>query len=164
MLIIAKKETNLEKVFKRFYEQMESEKKDIIRRIKEFAGAEPLSFGYNWVFGYTCMWAYDTIRFPDNYNPSNMILASKENGRIYYKPNGRIKAGIKFKFEWKRDFKGLDGNILTKFGIPVMDETTGIYCNWFPIHNKDDNFGIEVPSSLLDRMPKHVKRQFYIDA
>lgn len=45
MIILAKQNTELESILKGFYEQMESEKNEIPKIVKEFTGVEPENFG-----------------------------------------------------------------------------------------------------------------------
>lgn len=161
MKIISKQNTELESIFKKFYEQMESEKEEVLKMIEKFTYVKPINFGYYWYFGITCVWAEDTIRFADILSPQN-VISYQANGHTYFKPNKRTKAGKEFVRQWKEKFKGIDGNVLTHYGIPVYHEDSGIYCNWLPIKN-GDRYGIEVPSSLIDRMPKIENGQYEIE-
>ena len=65
MKITAIPGTELESVFKQFYEQMKSEQELVLKVITEFTGVKPVNFGYYWIFGYTCKWSYDMVRFPE---------------------------------------------------------------------------------------------------
>ena len=73
-----------------------------------------------------------------------------------------VKVSKDFIKKWKDKFKGIDGSILADYGIPVYHEESGVYCNWIPI-KIDNRYGIEVPSSLLDRMSKIDNKQYEID-
>lgn len=161
MKLIAKQGTELESTLKKFYEQTESEKKEVLKMVEEFTGVRPVNFGYYWYFGITCVWAEDTWRFADLTNPQNVVPYTA-NGRTYFKPNKRLKASKDFIKQWKEKFKGIDGCILADYGIPVYHEKSGIYCNWLPIKN-GYIYGIEAPSSLLDRMPKIDNKQYEIE-
>lgn len=161
MRLIAKKDTELETIFKKFYEQAESEKKEVFKMVEEFTGVKPINFGYYWYFGITCVWAEDKWRFADLLSPQNVIPYT-ERGHTYFKPNKRLKTSKEFIKKWKDRFKGIDGKILGSFGIPVIDENSGVYCNWLP-YCVNDRYGIEVPSSLLDRMPKIDNKQYDFD-
>ena len=69
---------------------------------------------------------------------------------------------MEFVKQWKEKFRGIDGRILADYGIPVYHEESGTYCNWIPI-KKEERYGIEVSSSLLDRMPKIDNKQYEIE-
>lgn len=161
MKITAIPGTELESVFKQFYEQMKSEQELVLKVITEFTGVNPVNFGYYWIFGYTCKWAYDMVRFPENSNPAHMISYTI-NGKTYFKPNKRLIISKAFIKKWCETFKGLNGNILTKYGIPVMDDNSGRYVNWLPCY-VNDKYGIVVPSSLLDYMPNIKNKQYNIE-
>lgn len=161
MKIIAKQGTELEGIFRKFYEQAYSEKEEVFKMVEEFTGVKPINFGYYWYFGITCVWAEDTWRFADLLSPQNVVPYTA-NGRTYFKPNKRLKASKDFIKRWKEKFKGIDGRILADYGIPVYHEESGVYYNWLPIKNVD-RYGIEVPSSLLDRMPKIDNKQYEIE-
>lgn len=161
MKITAIPETELESVFKQFYEQMKSEQELVLKVITEFTGVKPVNFGYYWIFGYTCKWAYDMVRFPEDSNPAHMISYTI-NGKTYFKPNKRLKVSKEFIQKWNETFKGLDGNKLTKYGLPVYDEKIGIYSDWIPI-KENNKYGIEVSSSLIDRMPNIKNKQYNIE-
>lgn len=161
MKITAKTGTQLETIFKQFYEQMESEKNEIPKIVKEFTGVEPENFGYYWYFGVTCRWAYDMFIFPKNSSPKNMIPYVSER-KIRYKPNKRLKESKEFIKKWDEKFRGLDGDVFTEYGLPVYDREIGIYSHWIPI-KENDKYGIEVSSSLLDRMPKIDNKQYEIE-
>lgn len=161
MKIFAKKNSQLENLMKGFYEQMESEKKIIPEIVKEFTGVEPEDFGYYWYFGVTCRWAYDMFIFPENSTPKNMIPYVSER-KTRYKPNKRLKDSKEFIKKWNEKFKGLDGDVLSEYGLPIYDREIGIYSHWIPI-KEDDRYGIEVSSSLIDRLPKIKNKQYEID-
>ena len=161
MKITAIPGTELESVFKQFYEQMKSEQELVLKVITEFTGVKPVNFGYYWIFGYTCKWAYDMVRFPEDSNAAHMISYTI-NGKTYFKPNKRLKVSKEFIQKWNETFKGLDGNKLTKYGLPVYDEKIGIYSDWIPI-KENNKYGIEVSSSLIDRMPNIKNKQYNIE-
>ncbi|MFR5894445.1 MAG: hypothetical protein ACLUGY_08545 [Phocaeicola massiliensis] len=161
MKIIAKQRTELENIFRKFYEQAYSEKKEVMKMVEEFTGVKPINFGYYWYFGITCVWAEDTWRFADLISPQNVVPYTVR-GRTYFKPNKRLKVSKDFIKKWKEKFKGIDGGILSDYGIPVYHEESGVYYNWLPVKN-GDRYGIEVSSSLLDRMPNIDDKQFDIE-
>lgn len=161
MKLIAEQGTELEGIFKKFYEQAYSEKEEVMRMVEEFTGVRPINFGYYWYFGITCVWAEDTWRFADSSSPQNVVPYTA-NGHTYFKPNKRLKVSKDFIKKWKDKFKGIDGGILSDYGIPVYHEESGVYCNWIPI-KKEERYGIEVSSSLLDRMPKIDNKQYEIE-
>lgn len=161
MRLIAKNKTNLETILKNFFEQAESEKKEVFKMVEEFTGVRPINFGYYWYFGITCVWAEDTWRFSVLSSPQNVVPYTA-NGRTYFKPNKRLKVSKDFIKKWKDRFQGIDGKILSDYGIPLYHEKSGVYYNWIPIRD-GDKYGIEVPSSLLDRMPKNDNRQYDIE-
>lgn len=161
MKIIAKQGAELENIFRKFYKQVESEKEEVFKLVEEFTGVRPINFGYYWYFGVTCVWAENTIRFADTISPQN-VVPHTANGCTYFKPNRRTKVGMEFVKQWKEKFRGIDGRILADYGIPVYHEESGTYCNWIPI-KKEERYGIEVSSSLLDRMPKIDNKQYEIE-
>jgi hypothetical protein len=161
MKIFAKQNTELESVLKGFYEQMEREKTEVIEMVEKFTYAKPINFGYYWYFGITCVWAEDTIRFADITSPKN-VTPYRAYGHTYFKPNKKTKAGKKFVKQWKEKFKGLDGKVLSDYGIPVYHENSGVYYNWLPIKD-GERYGIEVASSIIDKMDKRDEKQFDID-
>ena len=161
MIILAKQNTELEYILKGFYEQYEKEKVEVSNMIKEFTGVKPINFGYYWYFGITCVWAEDTWRFAYLISPQNVIPYTA-NGHTYFKPNKRLKISKEFIKQWKEKFVGIDGKILDKYGIPVYHEGSGIYYNWIPF-SKNGRYGIEVPSSLIDRMPNIEDKQYEIN-
>lgn len=161
MKITAKPGTLLETIFKQFYEQMEREKSIVAKYITDFSGVEPSNYSYYWYNGITCDWVCDKVRFPENSHPQNM-LPYTYGGKTYYRPDFRLRKSKEFLKKWNETFTGIDGSILIKFGIPVMDENTGIYCNWLPCFIKG-RYGIDVTSSLLDRMPKIDNKQYEIE-
>lgn len=59
-------------------------------------------------------------------------------------------------------FRGLDGDVFAEYGLPVYDREIGIYSHWIPI-KENNKYGIEVSSSLLDRMPKIDNKQYEIE-
>lgn len=160
MKILAKKNSQLENLIKGFYEQMESEKEEVFKMVEEFTGVKPVSFGYYWYFGITCVWAEDTWRFPENSSPNNVVLY-QSNGNTYYKPNKRRTASKEFIKSWKSKFKGIDGEPLSKYGIPVTDKMRGMCYHWLPL-KEGERYGIEFPSSLFDRLPKMGNKQYEI--
>ncbi len=161
MKLTAKPGTQLEKICQDFYEQAESEKKEVFKMVEDFTGVKPINFGYCWYFGITCVWAEDTWRFADSSNPQN-VVSYTVRGYTYFKPNKRLKVSKDFIKKWKDKFKGIDGKVLADYGIPVYHEESGVYYNWIPI-KIDNRYGVEVPSSLLDKMPKIDNKQYDIE-
>lgn len=161
MKLIAKCNTELETILKNFYEQMESEKQEVFKMVEEFTGVRPINFGYYWYFGITCVWAEDTLKFALLLGPQNVVPYTA-NGHTYFKPNKRLKVSKEFIKKWKEKFKGIDGKALIEYGIPVYHEESGVYYNWLPV-KCGERYGIEVPSSLLDRMPKNDNKQYEIE-
>lgn len=72
------------------------------------------------------------------------------------------KTAKEFIDKWRKKFRGIDGEPLSKFGIPVMDEKTGIYCAWLPLKN-ENGYYVSVGSSLLERMLSAKSEQFEIE-
>lgn len=161
MRIFAKQNTELESVLKGFYEQMEREKKEVSILIEDFTGVKPINFGYYWYFGITCVWAEDTWRFPEDSKPNN-VVSYQANGNTYFKPNKRRKVSKEFVKRWKDRFRGIDGEILFKYGIPVTYGVRSMSYHWIPI-KENERYGIEVPSSLFDIMPNIEDKQYEID-
>lgn len=161
MIIVAKTNTELEVIFKNFYDQAEREKNEVFSMVEEFTGVRPINFGYYWCFGITCIWAEDTWRFADLLGPKNVVPYTA-NGRTYFKPNKRLKASKEFIKKWKDKFKGIDGKVLADYGIPVYHAESGVYWNWIPVKH-GDRYGIEVSSSLLDRMSPINNQQYEIE-
>lgn len=161
MKITAKPGTQLETIFKQFYEKIENEKEQALKMVEEFTGVKPLDIGFFWYFGITLKWNYDQITFPENSQPINMV-SYEDNGEVYYMPNRCLKSSKEFIKKWKRLFKGIDGKILSTFGIPVLDEKIRMYYLWYPTFI-DGRYGIEVPSSLLDQMSKIDNKQYDIE-
>lgn len=161
MKIFAKQNTELESVLKGLYEQMEREKKEASILIEDFTSVKPINFGYYWYFGITCVWAEDTLIFPEDSKPNN-VVPYQTNGNTYFKPNKRRKVSKEFIKQWKEKFKGLDGKVLSDYGIPVYHENSGVYYNWLPIKD-GERYGIEVASSIIDKMDKRDDKQFDID-
>lgn len=160
MRIFAKQNTELESVLKGFYEQMEREEKEVSILIEDFTGVKPINFGYYWYFGITCVWAEDTWRFPEDSTPNN-VVSYQANGNTYFKPNKRRKVGKQFIKRWREKFTGIDGKVLSHYGIPVYHENSGVYYNWLPIKD-GERYGIEVGSSIIDKMEKNDDKQYEI--
>lgn len=161
MKIFAKQGTELEKQLKTFYEQMENEKNEVRNMVEEFTGVKPVNFGYYWYFGITCVWSEDSWQFPDTEKPQNVVSYDK-NGKTYFKPNKRLKKSKEFIKTWKDKFKGIDGKVLSNYGIPVDDESMGKYYNWIPWY-EDNKYGIISSSSMIDSMPKIEDKQYEIE-
>lgn len=77
-------------------------------------------------------------------------------------PNKRRKVSKEFIKRWKDRFRGIDGKVLSNYGIPVYHEDSGVYYNWSPI-KVGEIYGIEVASSIIDKMDKRDNKQFDID-
>lgn len=160
MKIFAKQNTELESILKGFYERMENEKEEVYKMVEDFTGVKPINFGYYWYCGVTCVWAEDTWRFAEDSKPNN-VISYQDYGNTYFKPNKRLKVSKEFVKQWKDKFRGIDGRILFKYGIPVTDGVGAVYYHWFPI-KENERYGIEVSSSLLDRMTKIEDKQYEI--
>ena len=162
MKILAKKGSALELLLKQMNEQLLREREEAMTMVEEYCGIRPDSIGYGWVFGYTAEWNYDLIAFNDaNLTPEKLIINKEHKVARIFKINKKIKGAKDFVEKWRKRFKGINGDVLSKYGIPVMDEKTGIYCSWLPLKD-EEGYYISVGSSLLDRMPKVKNPQFEI--
>lgn len=163
MKIRATKGTKLEKLIIKMNDQLIQDEKEAKEMAKEYCGIMPDAVGYIWVFGITAEFDCFLIGFKDvEAKPNRLILNKKYKDGHTWQPNRRTKEGKEFISNWNKKFHGIDGVPLSKFGIPVMDEKTGIYCHWLPL--KDENgYYISVGSSLIDRMASTKSDQFTIE-
>lgn len=161
MKIIAKQGSELEKLLKQMNEQLLRELEEAKGMLLEHCGTKPDAIGYDWGFGITAVWSHSLIWFNDeSFVPEKLILNNE------YPPLWRLNEHRKdtkeFIDKWYKQFKGIDGKLLSQFGVPVIDEKTGIYCDWLPL--KDENrYYVSVESSLLERIPSAKREQFEID-
>lgn len=160
MKIFAKQGTELEQIIKKLYDQMMNERKKAFEMIQEFSGVEPIGIGYYWAFEFTCQWSYNLVSFPEGSNPKRM-RPYKVNGATFYMPNKRLKVSKDFMQNWLRLFKGIDGKVLTDYGIPIVFDCRTRYVNWKPFF-EEEKYGILVPSSVLDWMTEVNNRQYEI--
>lgn len=161
MKIIAKQGSELEKLLKQMNEQLLREQEEAKDMMQEYCGARPDAIGYGWVLGITAEWSCYMVGFNDkSFIPEKLIPNSEY--KDLWKPNKRRKDAREFIDKWRKRFRGIDGEMLSKFGIPVMDEKTGIYCSWLPLKN-EKGYYVSVGSSLLERMPSAKSEQFEID-
>lgn len=94
--------------------------------------------------------------------PEKLIPNNDDKKHPCWKINKRKKEGREFIDRWRRKFRGINGRLLNKFGIPVMHEETGRYFHWLPVE-KDGIYYVSVGSSLLDCMPSAKSEQFEIE-
>lgn len=113
MIITGIRGTELESLFKQFYEQMIDDKKIIVQMIKELSSVTPIeidgmdsSTRRATATSFSCLWSYDYIRFPEYCNP-NHVVPYQINGIIFFTPNRCDKVAEKFMKEWRRRFKDL---------------------------------------------------------
>lgn len=163
MKIIAKQGSELEKLLKQMNEQFLREQEEAKDMVQEYCGTRPDAIGYGWVFGITAEWSYNLIGFNEkSFVPEKLSPNNEYKDNPLWKPNKRKKDAKEFIDKWRKKFRGIDGEPLSKFGIPVMDEKTGIYCAWLPLKN-ENGYYVSVGSSLLERMPSDKSEQFEIE-
>lgn len=163
MKIIAKQGSELEKLLKEMNDQLLREQEEAKDMVQEYCGTRPDAIGYGWVFGITAEWNCNLIGFNDkSFVPEKLIPNNEYKDNPLWKPNKRKKDAKEFINRWREKFRGIDGEPLSKFGIPVMDEKTGIYCSWLPLQS-EKGYYVSVGSSLLERMPSAKSEQFEID-
>ena len=163
MKIIAKQGSRLEKLLKQMNEQLLREQEEAKDMIEQYCGARPDAIGYGWVFGMTAEWLYTLIGFNDlEVVPEKLIPNNEDRKHPCWKINSRKKEGREFIIEWKKKFRGIDGESLIKFGIPVLHENTGRYFHWLPLE-KDGIYYVSVTASLLECMPSAKSDQFEIE-
>jgi hypothetical protein len=163
MKIIAKQGSELENLLKQMNEQLMREQNEAKDMIQEYCGSRPDSLGYGWAFGITAEWLYTLIGFDDKeFVPEKLIPNNDDKKHPCWKINKRKKEGREFIDRWRRKFRGINGRLLNKFGIPVMHEETGRYFHWLPLE-KDGIYYVSVGSSLLDCMPSAKSEQFEIE-
>ena len=160
MKIYALQNSELEKVFKSLYEQFEYEKLLLFNIVEECTGMKPDNYSYCWHSGITCIWSYETLSFEENSKPHN-VCRYQRYGETYYRPDRRTKKGIELIQKWKDTFKGIDGNILLKFGIPLNDKTNNMYYNWMPCKD-EDKYGIIVSLQILNSLIEDEDQQYYL--
>lgn len=102
MIITGIRGTELESLFKQFYEQMIDDKKIIVQMIKELSNVTPIeidgvdsSTRRATATSFSCLWSYDYIRFPKYCNP-NHVVPYNMNGITYFTPNRCDKVSEKF--------------------------------------------------------------------
>lgn len=160
MIITGIRGTELEKLFKKFYEQMISEQKEMFQMIKDFTGVDPVSVGVSRAkHGCMCLWDYDQIMFPKGSNPKNMTPYKCHNDNIYI-PNRALQSANKFMREWSRRFKGLDGREFTPYGIPICSDF--YIFNWEPICHKD-KYGIQISNEMKKYLSNIKDKQYEIE-
>lgn len=164
MIITAKSNSELEGLFKQFYEQMVSEKKMISQIVENLSGIVPVDIDSldkspSWYRkGYAGLWDYNYIKFSEGSQPLNMVSIC-DKGIIYYHPNHSQESANKFMREWRRLFKGWNGNIFAHFGIPIV---TDFACyKWRPI-SYNGKYGIEVSDGIIRYLPKIQYKQYEI--
>lgn len=163
MKIIAKQGSKLEKLLKQMNEQLLREQEEAKDMVQEYCGTRPDGIGYGWAFGITAEWNCDLIGFNDKtFIPEKLIPNNEYKDNPLWKPNRRKKDAKEFIKRWREKFSGIDGEPLSKFGIPVMCENTGIYCAWLPLKD-EKGYYVSVGASLLDRMPSAKSDQFEIE-
>lgn len=164
MKIIAKQGTELETVLKQMNEQLLKSKEEAKDMMQEYCGTRPDTIGYSWALGFTAEWNFNLIGFNDeNLIPDKLIQNKEYKNNVLWKPNKRKKDAKEFIDRWNKKFRGINGEGLSKFGIPVIDEATGIYCCWLPLKDDNGRYYVYAGSSLLDRMPKIDNKQYEIE-
>ncbi len=163
MKIRAIKGSELEKTIIKMRDQLLKEENEAKEMIKEYCGYMPDSIGYQWALGMTAAFSCNIISFNDpDIKPNNLVPNNSYTDRLIWRPTQRTKDGKEFIRQWNRKFQGINGDVLSEFGIPVMHEKTGIYCHWLPLED-EDGYYLSVGSSLLDRMPSSKSDQFFIE-
>lgn len=163
MKIMAKQGSELEKLLKQMNEQLLREQNEAKDMIQEHCGSRPDNLGYGWIFGITAEWLYTLIGFEDkSFVPEKLVPNNDDKKHPIWKINIRKKEGKEFIEKWREKFKGIDGEPLSKFGIPVMHEGTGRYFHWLPLE-KDGIYYVSVSSSFFDLMPSGKSDQFDIE-
>lgn len=163
MKIMAKQGSELEKLLKQMNEQLLREQNEAKDMIQEHCGSRPDSLGYGWIFGITAEWLYTLIGFEDkSFVPEKLVPNNDDKKHPSWKINIRKKERKEFIEKWREKFKGIDGEPLSKFGIPVMHEGTGRYFHWLPLE-KDGIYYVSVSSSFFDLMPSGKSDQFDIE-
>ncbi len=161
MIITGIQGTELEVLFKQFYEQMITEQKTLFQMIKELSGIEPLSVGMEGAslikLGFSCLWDYHKIIFPKGSNPKNMVYTYYSDDEQIRAPYPGLPCTKKFFSKCSRMFKGIDGKILTNYGIPVTSEY--ITFLWKPICY-NGKYGIEVSDGIKQYLP-NIKDKLY---
>ena len=169
MIITGIRGTELESLFKQFYEQMIDDKKIIVQMIKELSSVTPIeidgmdsSTRRATATSFSCLWSYDYIRFPKYCNP-NHVVPYNMNGITYFTPNRCDKVSEKFMKEWRRKFKGFNGLPLRKFGIDIKPSCGYICFHWKPIMYKG-KYGIDVSDGIKLYLPNIKDKQYEIEA
>lgn len=163
MRIRAIKGSELEKEIIKMRNQLLKDEKEAYEKVKEYCGLMPDSVGYGWIFGTTAIFNCFIIGFKDaNVKPDRLVLNKAYKSSEIWQPNRSTKEGKEFISNWNKRFLGIDGVPLSKFGIPVMDEKSGVYCHWLPFEDYSGYY-ISAGASLLDRMPSTKSDQFTID-
>ena len=160
MIITGIPETELEGLFKQFYEQMVAEQKTLFQMIKELSEIEPLSVGMeiSWIKrGFSCLWDYNKIIFPEGSRPKNMVFTYYSDEIKYYTPRRSLPCARKFISKCNRMFKGIDGKVLLDYGIPVTSEYISFW--WKPVYH-NGKYGIEVSDGIKQNLP-NIKDQKY---
>ena len=164
MKIRPKQGTELEKVLTEMNVRMKQEENEAKDIIEAYCGTRPDTIGYNWAFGFTAVWNYRLIGFNDETFIPAKLLRNKDypGDNPLYKVSKQRKEGRDLVKAWDEKFKGLDGRILSKFGIPVIDKESARYTHWLPVRDEKGVY-IAVNSHLLDRMKAVKTTQFEIE-
>lgn len=159
MIITGIRGTELESIFKQFYEQMISEQKEMFQMIKEFTGVDPDRVRAKPFrkLGYACLWDYDEIMFPEGSNPKNMTFF--EYGKTY-SPNRALQESTEFMNQWHNKFKGIDGKVLSNYGIPVVFDFR--YFHWEPVFY-NGKYGIKIPEEIKRYLFNIEDKQYEIE-
>lgn len=164
MIITGIQGTELEGLFKQFYEQMVAEQKILSQMIKELSGVEPLSVGMEAPSfikrGFSCLWDYHKIIFPKGSIPKNMVYTYYSDDEEIYAPYPKLPCTKKFYSKCNRMFKGIDGKILSDYGIPVTSEYITFF--WKPICY-NGKYGIEVSDGIKQYLPNIKDKQYEIE-
>ncbi len=164
MKLRAKKGTELERVLLEMNDRMLRENAEALCMIEEYCGARPKAIGYGCVFGYTAIWNWRVLEFDEDIEiPAQLVRSAEYPGyRVLYKVSRRSKAGRDFVEAWEEKFRGIDGSVLAKFGIPVISRDGRRYCYWLPRLDERGAY-VQVGSHLLDRMEISGESQFTIE-
>ncbi len=164
MKLRAKNGTELERVLLEMNDRLLRELAEALGMIEEYCGVVPRDIGCGCVFGYTAVWDWRVLEFDEGIEiPAQLVRNAEYPGdRVLYKVSRRSKAGQDFVEAWEKKFRGIDGRVLEKFGIPVISRDGRRYYYWRPRLDERGAY-VQVGSHLLDRMEISGESQFTIE-
>lgn len=146
ILLLALPGTKFESTIKDFYVKIKSELDTIPQMIAGLTGIRPTNIGYYCYKGITCKWSYDTLQFPEDTMPIN-VISYKYKNQLYYKPDKELDVVKKFMVEWHKQYRGLSSYDLAYY-IPNI-----LFVPWIPCF-VNNRYGIKIPSYLRDKLVK----------